>query len=294
MANTAREEGGWQAHEKSMLLYEIERAEAEGRPVKSVFQKVAEKTGRKPNSIRNYYYMKLKENEFVVNRIHTFVPFSKEEILNLIEVMLTEQVKGRSVRSIAMSMAEGDEKLMIRYQNKFRSTVRNNPDVVKEVMLELKKKDIEFCDPYKKGEKRIKKKTDMADALSGMVQNLYSAGQDAEVIINSLSNLARMAAFSKNNTDEEQLAEDVQTVKLEAARTYAEKEQLEMQNEALKEQCRTLREEIKKQTQMNFDISARLNELVAINKNFVHLKGMNKISGLTEYINSLQSFISRI
>ena len=40
MANTAREEGGWQAHEKSMLLYEIERAEAEGRPVKSVFQKV--------------------------------------------------------------------------------------------------------------------------------------------------------------------------------------------------------------------------------------------------------------
>ena len=51
-------------------------------------------TGRKPNSIRNYYYLKLKENEDFGKT--TFVPFEKDEVEDLIRAMLRGQAEASS------------------------------------------------------------------------------------------------------------------------------------------------------------------------------------------------------
>ena len=51
---------GWKDEEKLMLWDEVKKAQSSGAPLKRVFETVAQLTGRKPNSVRNYYYMKVK------------------------------------------------------------------------------------------------------------------------------------------------------------------------------------------------------------------------------------------
>lgn len=283
MANTVKAESGWKPYEKDMLLREIQKAEAEGRPVKSVFLKVAEQTGRKPNSIRNYYYMKLKENEFVVNRIHSFIPFSEEEITQLMEHILTEQAKGKSVRSIATEMAHGDKRMMLRYQNKFRSIVKSNPEIVESVMQKLAESGLDFVNPYEKKRTRSRGKSDMVSILSEMVQNLEAADQDAEAVILCLNNLARAAQKSEKTEHDRSAVED-----------RVEKEHLSFQNALLKKQYDALKELLKKQSELTIKTTSQLNELVALNKNFIELKGMYKISGLSEYVLEIERFISNM
>lgn len=48
----------------------------------------------------------------------------------LLETVLHGQAQGMSVRSITMQMGGGDKKAMLRYQNKYRSLVKNNPEAV--------------------------------------------------------------------------------------------------------------------------------------------------------------------
>lgn len=48
--------GGWTQQEDRLLLSAAQSARQDGRALRSVFEDVAAQTGRKPNSIRNYYY----------------------------------------------------------------------------------------------------------------------------------------------------------------------------------------------------------------------------------------------
>ena len=52
---------GWSQEETELLLREIQAAADSGEPLRSVFEKTGEALGRKPNSVRNYYYMQLRE-----------------------------------------------------------------------------------------------------------------------------------------------------------------------------------------------------------------------------------------
>ena len=112
----------------------LPRGRAAGLPLKTVFERVAAKTGRKPNSIRNYYYARVKESGRAASEaLHSaaFVPFSEEEMRMLMRTVLTEQAKGVSVRACTLAMGKGDTKTMLRYQNKYRSLLRTNPAFVK-------------------------------------------------------------------------------------------------------------------------------------------------------------------
>ena len=54
---------GWKPNEIEMLKEEIRKADMEGRPLKNVFDNIAKLTGRKPNSIRNFYYIQAKKRK---------------------------------------------------------------------------------------------------------------------------------------------------------------------------------------------------------------------------------------
>ena len=53
MADIQRGRTGWKNEEDTLLFAEIEKSVGRGTPLKSVFEAVAEQTGRKPNSGRN-------------------------------------------------------------------------------------------------------------------------------------------------------------------------------------------------------------------------------------------------
>ena len=51
---------GWREDEIDQLWREIQRANASGQPLRSVFEEMGGRLGRKPNNMRNYYYMQLR------------------------------------------------------------------------------------------------------------------------------------------------------------------------------------------------------------------------------------------
>ena len=79
---------------------------------------------------------------------NAFTPFTQEEIETLIETVLSAQAHGISVRSITMTMGEGDKKAMLRYQNKYRSMVKNYPETVLAVYRRMQEEGKDTFNPY--------------------------------------------------------------------------------------------------------------------------------------------------
>jgi hypothetical protein len=107
--------------------------------LRSVFEQVASSLGRKPNSIRNYYYAQLRQRpETGLNRAAPFQTFTEEEVRELLRTVLMARGQSISVRACVMRMAGGDRGLMLRYQNKYRSILKNRPHLLSEVAEELR------------------------------------------------------------------------------------------------------------------------------------------------------------
>ena len=140
--------GGWQKQEIELLETCVSEGAKSGESLRSVFERVAEQLGRKPNSIRNFYYAQLRENEEGGERTLPFETFAPNEVEQLIEQVLTARAQGMSVRACVRKLSGGDKTLMLRYQNKYRSTVRTRPDLVERVMQRLASEGIPYVSPY--------------------------------------------------------------------------------------------------------------------------------------------------
>lgn len=177
-----RARSGWKKEEEELLWKEVRNARQEGRALKSVFDNVARETGRRPNSIRNYYYAKAKENPEEAGRSPAFVPFTEQEIWDLLITVLGEQAKGVSVRACTLMMGDGDTRAMLRYQNKYRSLIKTNPALIKEVIRYMRENDMPCYDPYE--QTNIRK--------AGRPRKSEGA-LDGERLIQSVANLVHMA-----------------------------------------------------------------------------------------------------
>ena len=113
---------GWTQHEQDILFEQAKKARDLGLPLKAAFDQTARLTGRQPNSIRNFYYAKIKEEGL--------------------------QAQGMSVRSITLKLGQGDRKAMLRYQNKYRSLLKNNRPLVEQTIQALRAAGKPAYDPY--------------------------------------------------------------------------------------------------------------------------------------------------
>ncbi|GHU72288.1 hypothetical protein AGMMS49992_07910 [Clostridia bacterium] len=148
-ANITHNRGGWKKEEVAALQNAIERANQNGEPLRGVFDDVSQALGRKPNSIRNYYYAQLKNVDFVGKpRALPFQTFDETEMRAMLKEILRGYSQGLSVRACVARLAEGDKTRMLRYQNKYRSLVKTRPDLVHEIMSELENEGIECRDPF--------------------------------------------------------------------------------------------------------------------------------------------------
>ena len=136
--------GGWQKQEIDALQQSVEAAERSGESLRSVFERMSRQLGRKPNSIRNFYYAQVRAAQGE-DGARTFSP---EEVERLVEQVLTARAQGVSVRACVRQMADGDRTRMLRYQNKYRSTVRTRPEIVRRVMDRLNEQGRAFVSPY--------------------------------------------------------------------------------------------------------------------------------------------------
>ena len=145
--------GGWQKQEIAALQQSIEAAQESGESLRSVFERMSRQLGRKPNSIRNFYYAQVRDGQGESSaRATPFETFSQEEVEQLVEQVMTAKAQGVSVRACVRRMADGDRTRMLRYQNKYRSTVRTRPELVRRVMDRLSEQGRAFVSPYAQAE----------------------------------------------------------------------------------------------------------------------------------------------
>ena len=146
MPRTGRH-SGWSEKENQMLWETADEAQQQGLPLKAVFERVAEQTGRRPNSIRNYYYAQVRQREDADRHPARFVPFAPEEVEWLMEQVLIARAAGQSVRSCLQKLSGGDHSLMLRYQNKYRAVLRTRPALIAELVEKLRAEGVECPQP---------------------------------------------------------------------------------------------------------------------------------------------------
>lgn len=141
--------GGWQPQEIDALRARIQSAEQSGESLRSAFEALSRELGRKPNSIRNFYYAQLREGqEGESARPLPFETFTQQEIEQLIRSVLTARAQGMSVRACVRRLSGGDKSRMLRYQNKYRSIVRTRPELVSRIMEDLRREGAAYVSPY--------------------------------------------------------------------------------------------------------------------------------------------------
>lgn len=163
---------GWSEQEDNLLWETASEAQKNATPLKQVFDEIARKTGRRPNSIRNYYYAQAQKRE---GAVHTqrFVPFEEDEVHVLLDRVLRARAEGRSVRSCLTEMAQGDHRLMLRYQNKYRSILKSRPELVRETVEALEKEGV-AC-----RQAMLQEKGTAYASVEEAVRRIRQAGQDS-------------------------------------------------------------------------------------------------------------------
>lgn len=147
---------GWRAEETKLLALAAQKAHEQGTSLRSVFEDIGIQLGRKPNSVRNYYYLQLRENgDFSVRRAEPFVLFEEAEVEALVRQVILAQSRGESVRSCVLALSGGDKTVMLRYQNKYRSVLRKKPEMIRRICEELKQEGIPCIDPLQMRERSV-------------------------------------------------------------------------------------------------------------------------------------------
>lgn len=122
--------------------------ERKNQRLSSVFENFAQENNKAKGTVRNLYYALAKksteDSEFCLKyfdgkplSVNKIIEFTEEQQKSLIRKVLLMKKQGRSVRSAIMELADGDAKLALRYQNKFRNEIKNNPELVKSIALEI-------------------------------------------------------------------------------------------------------------------------------------------------------------
>ncbi|MCH5148055.1 MAG: hypothetical protein J1G05_01660 [Clostridiales bacterium] len=185
---------GYTEEEAKNLVEYIYNGKKEGRTLSGLFASYAQKTGRAKGSVRNYYYALLRStgDERVKNMLHgknlsaeKIMPFSEEETDEILKRILEQKSKGVSVRRAVLNLSGGNDKLMLRYQNKYRNVLSKQPERVEKIMRE---------NNISGGGDEIRKKIE--DEINGLYNRLASSLKEEN---------KKLTALLKKLTDENSL-----------------------------------------------------------------------------------------
>lgn len=255
---------GWKDEEKLLLWDEVKKAQKIGAPLKRVFETVAQKTGRKPNSVRNYYYMKVKETGEIEQKPTTFTPFTKEEIYTLLRTLLAAGAKGESIRGASLKLAGGDKTLMLRYQNKYRSLIKNGRPLVEKVMADMDRDNEKYLSPYESQRSLAPVGKESKYIPESVVKALMTLDVDVRSFFKGLAKIAGMAVVK--------------------AHTEEELRQMSTQNETIKKENAVLNSRLKKEMEKSLKAASLFDELLSLNTKTLETKDLESLTGLSEWL----------
>ena len=145
----------WKDEEIKKLFGFVEEGKQKHLSLLSIFKNYAEMTKRKPNSVRNYYYVELGQLQNDKSKCQRLginlknhekikqTPFDEKEEKEVVKNILRLCAKGSSVRKACLKLAGDDLGKMIRFQNKYRNVLKGNQALLSQCIKELKDEGIE-------------------------------------------------------------------------------------------------------------------------------------------------------
>ncbi len=138
---------GYTEEEAKNLVEYIKDGKRKGKTLTYLFETYGIRHGRAKGSVRNYYYALMKNerkderivklldgSHLSVERIQEFTPEETDRVLRSI---LTEKSKGMSVRRAIFNLSKGNDKLMLRLQNKYRNMLKKQPERIARLAAEM-------------------------------------------------------------------------------------------------------------------------------------------------------------
>ena len=138
---------GYTEEEAKSLVEYIWEGKQAGKTLTYLFAAYGAAHGRAKGSVRNYYYALMKnrgKDERVVKlldgkqlSVEQIREFTEEETDRVLRSILAEKSKGVSVRRAICNIAKGDDKHMLRLQNKYRNVLKKQPGRVEAIAAEM-------------------------------------------------------------------------------------------------------------------------------------------------------------
>ena len=155
----------------------------QNQPLSKVFENYGVANGKAKGTVRNLYYalakMSVKNQDFCNKyldgkplNVGKIVEFKDCEERQLIKKILIAKENGKSVRGAIMELSNGDGKVALRFQNKYRNAIKNKPELVDSVVKELKLNGEIVQAPYK-DESELLSETQFRK-LKGEINNLVA------------------------------------------------------------------------------------------------------------------------
>ena len=144
----------WKEFEIKKLFTLVEDYKKQNLSLSKCFSTYANLTNRKPNSVRNYYYQELsflENNPDQCKKLKIDITkhlkvvgksFTKEETNELIKNIINLTNKGYSVRKACLELANNDVNEMVRLQNKYRSVISKDSEILNNCLSNLKEKGV--------------------------------------------------------------------------------------------------------------------------------------------------------
>lgn len=271
----------WKDEEIKQLFDIVEKNRKENRSLLSAFSEYAKLSGRKRNSIRNYYYQELSElqknksraNKLNINIknhiVNESVLFSKNETREIISNILKLNSEGYSIRKACLKLANNNVELMVRYQNKYRSVLKSNPELINEITKELniKNKVMETTKSnspnnliyFKKQEPKVISEKDINSLFLGLIKLVKkSAAESVEKKLISELDFANstlrktLVKLSKTEQDLKEMSTSFENIKIE-------NEKLRLENAYLRSEIANFMNKPKQQKQKT--LSAFISEI---------------------------------
>jgi hypothetical protein len=138
---------GYTEEEAKNLVEFIKEGKQKGKTLTYLFETYGLQHGRAKGSVRNYYYTLMKNeksDERIVRlldgsclSVEKIKEFTEDETDEVLRSILAEKSKGVSVRRAIFNLSGGDDKLMLRLQNKYRNTLKKEPSRIAEIAADL-------------------------------------------------------------------------------------------------------------------------------------------------------------
>lgn len=152
--------------------------ENKGEKLSNIFTMYAKKNNKAMGTVRNLYYAIAKlsneDEEFCKKylneqklQVEKKQEFSCQNEYDLIRQILLMKSQGKSVRKAVFEMSNGEQKLALRYQNKYRTLLKSNPKLVEQIAKNIERENPNIKPLFPKKEefnefqiKRVKKEID--------------------------------------------------------------------------------------------------------------------------------------